>query len=161
MAASHQQFRSLVAANFDRQLKSPGVPATATAIFASDFDRHEERSKSLIFAKFAGNRLVCALLQKSLAIADDQFVRNERIESPSMPLTLEVGVYVPIMMMAANRSSISLSGFCRARNSARPCPSRFFSTLLVSDTTAAALNTARSCAIWYSGRACKLRGESS
>ena len=62
-------------------------------------------------------------------------------------------MYIPIMIIAANRSSISLSGFWRARNSASPCPSRFFNTLFVSDTTAAALNTARSWAIWYSGRA--------
>ena len=70
-------------------------------------------------------------------------------------LEIESSIYIPIMMIAANRSSISLSGFCRARNSASPCASRFFSTLFVSDTTAAALNTARSCAVWYSGSAWK------
>lgn len=63
------------------------------------------------------------------------------------------------MIIVANRSSISLSGFCSARNSASPKASRFFKTRFVSDTTAAALNTARSCAIWYSGRAYNSKSE--
>lgn len=87
------------------------------------------------------------------------------VDSPCLPWNTEdrttnkqkrpCSYYIPIMMIAANRSSISLSGFCRARSSVSPCPSRFLNTLFVSVTTAAALNTARSWAIWYSGRACK------
>ena len=46
-------------------------------------------------------------------------------------------------MIEANKSSISLSGFCIALRSAKPFISRSSKTCFVSFTIAAALNTAR------------------
>lgn len=45
-------FYPLVAPNFDRKWKFSGVPAAATAIFLSDFDRRVEQSKSLVLDIF-------------------------------------------------------------------------------------------------------------
>ena len=58
---------------------------------------------------------------------------------------------LPIIMIEANKSSISLSGFCIDLRSPKPFISRSSKTCFVSFTIAAALNTARLWASSYSG----------
>ena len=58
-------------------------------------------------------------------------------------------------MIVAKISSISGSGFCIARSSPSALISKIRSIRLTSDTTAAALNTERSCASLNFGNACE------
>jgi len=59
--------------------------------------------------------------------------------------------FLPMIIMAARRSSISVSGFCNARMSVRSLSSNLDNVLFVSLIMAAALNTARLWASSYCG----------
>jgi len=87
--------RKSIISEFCQKAASRVVPATATAIFASHFDRHDERSRisdiwisaikfSSDSSHITGDRLVCPLPRRSLAIPSDQLRRDESIKSPTV-----------------------------------------------------------------------------